>query len=135
MDDEIKGMLLSGITEKEFMVLYLVGLIGFTVRFLAELWAGIRFDRSTPYKFQWRYFAKGGLRMVISMIVLAFVIARFQEFSHYLVDIEFPQPTRVSEGNEPIASIAVGGAFIVGLGLDEIVKRVVKVMANAAKKR
>ena len=135
MDDEVTRMLLSGITEKEFMVFYLVGIAGFGVRFLGELWAGIRLDRNTPFKFQWKYFAKGGLRMVMSMIVLAFVIARFQEFSHYLVDIEFPNPTRIAEGEDPVATITVGSAFIMGLGLDEIVKRVVKGMANVAKKR
>jgi len=135
MDEEVTKLLLSGITQKEFVAFYLMGVTGIVVRFLADLWYGIRMDRNTPYHFQWSYFLKGFLRVVMSLIVMAFVVARFQEFSHLLVDINFPNPTRVSDGNVPVAGITAGSAFLLGLGLDEVLKKLVGLGDRVTKRR
>jgi hypothetical protein len=125
MDEEVVGWLLSGITVKEFWVLYVVGIVGIVARFLFNLWEGIAVDSSTPYTFQFRYFIKGMIRIILSLIFLAVVVARYQEFSHLLVDIELPVPTRWANFEQPVAALTAGAAFILGLGIDEVVKRFV----------
>ena len=62
MDGEVTHMIISGMTLKEFGIYYSMGVLGITIRFLADLWMGIKVDKKTPYKFQWRYFLKGFLR-------------------------------------------------------------------------
>lgn len=127
MEEDVTKMLLQGITVGEFKVLYLVGIIGIIARFLYNLNSGIKKDPDTPYKFQFRFFIKGLSRLVLSLIILALVVARFQEFSHLLVNIEtsFAIPTRLPDGNEIVtaAGITAGGAFGAGLFIDDIVKR------------
>lgn len=128
MDEEVTHLLLSGITTKEFMVFYLMGILGVTIRFLADLWMGIKTDKKTPYKFSWRYFWKGFLRVVLSLMVLAIVIARFQEFSHHLVDVDFKVPTRLAEGDEMIIGMTAGTAIGLGLAIDEVLKKLVGIV-------
>jgi len=128
MDEEITHLLLSGVTTKEFAVYYLMGVLGILIRFLADLWMSIKVDKKTPYKFQWRYFWKGFLRVLLSLMVLAIVIARFEEYSHHLVDIDFAVPTRLPEGQEVIIGITAGTAIALGLAIDEILKKVVGIV-------
>ena len=135
MDDEITGLILSGITTKEFAVYYLMGVLGILIRFLADLWWGIRVDRNTPFKFQWRYFMKGFIRIVVSLLILAIVVARFEEYSHHLVSIDFAVPTRLAEGNSVVVGITTGTAIAIGLGIDEVIKKVVGIGDKVTKKR
>lgn len=129
MDEDVTSMLLQGITGKEFLVFYLVGIVGIIIRFLMNLSTAIKTDSKTPYKFQWRYFVKGLIRLVISFGIMAVIVARFHEFSHHLVNMEpvFNSPTRLPDGIEVevSANITAGLSFTIGLGIDEIVKRIV----------
>lgn len=129
MDEDITRMLLQGITLTEFYVLFFVGIIGILARFLYNVKEGIKRDPNTPQEFRFRYFIKGLSRLSLSLIILALVIARFQEFSYLLVDVDasFTIPTRLSDGNEieVVAGITAGGAFMMGLFIDDIVKRFV----------
>lgn len=125
MDEEITKLLLSGITPFEFKWLFLVGITGIIVRFLVNLYQGIKKDTGTPYKFQFKFLLKGVIRLIISLVFLALIIARFQEFSDKFVDIEFTAPTRLAEGVETVAGLTIWTSFFIGLGIDEIVKRFV----------
>jgi len=114
-------MLLSGITGKEFVVLYLVSIVGIVVRFLYNLWEGITKDIATPFTFQFKFFVKGLIRIIFSLIIMAVVIARFQEFSHLFGSIE----NVIAEGDNATIGLTAGSAFMLGMGVDELVKRVV----------
>lgn len=128
-------MLLYGLTAKEFVVYYLVGIAGIMVRFMINLQEGIMRDRATPFHFEWRYFVKGATRLVVSLAIMAVVVARFKEFSHLLVNIELPAPTRYANGLEPVAGITAGSAFGLGMAIDEVVKRFVHTGHAVIKKR
>ena len=125
-------MFLMGITPTEFKVLYLVGISGIVLRFLFNLGYGVWWDTKTPNKFQFKYFVKGLARIIVSLGIMAIVIARFQELSPYLVDIEFTVPVDLGEGNKATAGITVVGALLIGSGIDDVVKRV---MSRAFKNR
>jgi hypothetical protein len=119
MSEKLTSILLSGLTPDEFLIYYGIALVGIFARWLYNVSNSILFDPSTPYRFSWRFFAKGLIRLLLSFIVMAFVIARFHEFSDHLVDITF-------QGEENIkANITATSAFSIGIGIDEIVKRMV----------
>lgn len=127
MEEDVTRMLLQGITLSEFKLLFLVGIIGIISRFLYNVVEGVKRDPNTPTNFKFRYFIKGLARLVLSLIILALVIARFQEFSHLLVNIDtsFTIPTRLPNGIDVVSSVGItaGGAFGAGLFIDDIVKR------------
>jgi len=139
MDEQVTGLLLDGITAKEFTVFYLVGIAGIAMRFLWNLYQGINLNPETPYKFQFRYFLKGFLRIILSLGFMAVVVARFPEMSDKLIDIDvaFNIPTRLPSGTEvgATAHMTAGLAFIIGLGIDEVVKRFVHSGSVEIKKR
>ena len=122
-------LLLQGLTSQEFLVFYLVGIGGILIRFLINLSNGIKFDKTTPYKFEFKYFIKGLIRIIISFAIMAVVVARFHEFSPQLIDMDviFSSPTRLPAGvsADVSANITAGTAFVLGLGIDEVVKRIV----------
>lgn len=122
MEQEINS-LLQGITPAEFKLMYLVGVSGFVLRFLFNLGYGIWWDPNTPNRPHFRSFIKGFARIIVSLAVMALVVARFADFSHYLVDIEFTVPTRLAEGNDVVAKITFISALGTGLALDDVVKR------------
>lgn len=126
MDTEVTRILLEGITAKEFVIIFLVGIAGILVRFLVNLVNGIRYDPNTDTKFRFKYFIKGLVRLLVSFTVMAAVVARFQEFSYLLVDININSAYLAAQGHEAVAGITPGSAFLIGLGIDEVVKRFVK---------
>ena len=118
MEEDITRMFLQGITLNEFKLLYLVGISGFVLRFLWDFGNGVYRE-----KFQWRKFIQGFSRVLAMLGLMVFVIARFQEFSHYFVDIDFTEPVELPVGVEPKAGITVGTALAIGLFLDDVTKR------------
>ncbi len=134
MFERILDILLVGITKEEFVAFYLLGTGGIIIRFLVDLWYGVRLDTSTPYKFQWPYFLKGFIRVIISLLALAMIIARFQDYSSIFVGIDFPVPTRVAEGTDPVSTLKAGGAVGLGLAMDEILKKMVGLGGRAIKR-
>ena len=129
MDENITDLLIEGLTTKEFLVYYLVGIAGILIRFLVNVSNGIKKDTDTPYKFQFKFFVKGLIRIVISFTIMALVVARFNEFSPMLLDLDvvYSVPTRLHDGvtTQATAGITAGLAFTIGLGIDEVVKRIV----------
>ena len=119
MSEKLTEILLSGLSPDEFIILYLVAVVGIFVRWSYNIVDGVWFDPSTPYTFSFQYFTKGLIRLLTSLIVMAFVIARFYEFSDHVVNIA------TEHNGTGRATITAGGAFMVGLGIDEIVKRLV----------
>ena len=118
MEEDITRMFLQGITLNEFKLLYLVGISGFVLRFLWDFGNGVYRE-----KFQWRKFIQGFSRVLAMLGLMVFVIARFQEFSHYFVSIDFTEPIELPIGVEPKAGITVGTALLIGLFLDDVTKR------------
>lgn len=119
MSDRITELLLAGLTPDEFLIFYAVGIVGIIVRYLYNMLDSILFDPTTPYRWNWLYALKGFIRLLISLIVMAFIVARFYEFSDHIVNITI-------EGRAGVkANITAGTAFTVGIGIDEIVKRLV----------
>jgi len=116
--NEFFEILLDGITYREFVVFYSAGIAGISVRFLLNLSNGINHDKDTPYKFCWQLFWKGGGRVFASLIIMIFVVARFPEYSKIFLNIE-------NGGADAHVNITAGLAFLLGLGIDEILKRVV----------
>ncbi len=138
MDEQIPDMLLQGIPIAEFTMLYLVGISGIIIRFLFNLGYGIWWDPNTPKRFHFPSFIKGLARIIVSLFIMALVIARFSEFSHHLVDVEYNIPTRLPDGVEIMVKITAGAAFITGSVIDDVVKRVMhkggKIVINKMKR-
>ena len=137
MEEQATNMLLQGISFEEFKILYLVGITGIVVRFLFNLGYGIWWDPTTPFYFHFPSFIKGFSRVIVSFIILAVVIARFSEFGHHLVEVDFTNPTRLPAGTEVMVKITAGAAFIAGSVIDDVVKRVmnkgVKIISKSMK--
>lgn len=110
MDEEVAGLLLNGMPLKQFIVFYLIAVGGALIFFLHNLYTSIKEDSSTPMTFKWRYFVKGLIRVVMSLVSLAFGIIFFGEIS--LIIFATDQPVELNALS----------AFLMGVGVDRLWK-------------
>lgn len=120
MEEAAEKILLQGITLIQFKILYLVGVSGIIVRFLYNIASGVWIKKDG---FQLIRFLRGCARVLGSLMFMAVIIARFQEFSHLLVTVEISSPAELPEGVEVVAGITAGSAFSTGMVIDDIFKR------------
>ena len=114
MREQIVENILNGMSIPFFLTMLIMCLAGVLVFFLTDVIEGVRKDRSTPQQFSWHYLAKGTLRLLVGLIVLVVSIVYFGELSKMVFQIKEP--------------LAMNGlvAFFLGMGVDTIVKKVVK---------
>jgi hypothetical protein len=117
MDEEVYKLLLNGMEFKHFIVYYAIGIVGALMFFLSNLFKAIKTDSNTPNIWSWKAFLKGGIRMVLSFVSLAFAIIYFKEFSPFLF----------KTSNEVIVDVNGFSALCLGMGIDGIWKGILKV--------
>lgn len=123
MSQEITDMILNGFGPNQFAVLYIGGVIGALMIFLWNLYEGITLDPKTPFNWSWVHFIRGGIRVVISLVSLAFVILYFDEMSVWFFELE--------PGQEVFLNMK--SAFFLGLGIDGLVKKLMSAGIGGAK--
>jgi len=115
MNEEIAKILLNGMELPFFIAMLIAALLGASVLFLTDVGTAIKRDKTTPGKFNFWYMIKtGGARILVGFIVICVTIVYFGEISKIIFQIE--------------TSLEINGvvAFLIGLGIDTIVKKVVK---------
>jgi len=121
MDEEVAGLLLNGMPFKQFIVFYLVAVGGVLLFFLHNLYKAIKVDTDTPMTFKWPYFIKGLIRVIMSLVSLAFGIIFFEEISMIIFATE-----------QPVELNALS-ALMMGIGVDRLWKGLLGVSNDIAK--
>lgn len=113
MDNEVYQLLLNGMPIKEFLVYYIFGIAGALSFFLYSVWNAINEDSNTPSKFSWKFLLKGTIRVVLSLITLAFVVIYFKQISPFMFDV-----------TNTDVDVKINGfsAFLAGVSIDTIWK-------------
>jgi hypothetical protein len=101
----IVELILSDLTSEEFIAFYLIGFAGIIIRLLIAY-----SNKPKDTKFQWPIFWRNASRTLASLLLLAFLVARFTEFASYLVGIKTGEA----------AGITPGSAFLLGFGIDSL---------------
>lgn len=127
MDEEVYKLLLNGMPFKTFIVFYLSGLAGSLLFFLGNVYKSIKTDPTTPNRWSWRAFIKGGIRVLLSLISLAAAIIYFPDISPILFNID--------NGLELGAMVDINAksAFLLGVGIDRIWKGLLSASESGAK--
>lgn len=115
MEDQVTKILLNGMEVPFFIAMFIAALLGMLVLFLTDVNSAVKRDKSTPGKFSFLYMLKtGASRIIVGLIVISMSIIYFGEISTIVFQIEVP--------------LEINGivAFLLGLGSDTIVKKVVK---------
>lgn len=112
--NEVTQILLNGMSISFFIAMLIASFLGVLVLFLSDVVMAVKYDSRTPKKFEFGYmFKTGAARLIIGIIVLCVTIIYFGEISRVIFQVE-----------EPLAMNG-GVAFLVGLGIDTIVKKAV----------
>lgn len=114
MKEEIAKILLNGIELPFFIAMFIWALAGILVLFLTDVNTAVTKDKTTPPKFNFWFMVKtGAARIIVGLIVISVVIIYFGEISQIIFKIDF--------------QLQINGAiaFLVGLGIDTIIKKVV----------
>jgi hypothetical protein len=109
-----KEILLNGMELDFFFAMLLCALAGVLVFFLSDVQQAVKHDVDTPAKFNFWYMLKtGGARLLMGLIVLCFALVYFPDMSKLVFQIEKP--------------LELNGfvAFLLGIGIDVIVKKIV----------
>lgn len=123
MNEEMQAVILNGMPLGQFVAYYLVGVFGIAFFFLSNLLKAIETDPTTPRTFQWIYFVKGLIRVVLALMALAFGIVYFSELMGYIVDV--PQGAEVE--------ITGFSALLVGISVDQLSKKLVSLSIGSYK--
>ena len=103
-------ILLNGMPLHEFVIFYLVAIGGMLMFFLHNLYTSIKTDINTPITFHWRYFWKGLIRVILSVLSLPAGIVFFGEISLMVFATETP------------AELNALSALLLGIGVDRLWK-------------
>ena len=117
IDPEVAKLLLNGMSFKHFLVYFMIGMIGALMFFLGNLYSAIKTDTGTPFKWSWKAFMKGGIRVLLSLTSLAFSIIYFKEMSPFLFNIT----------GDGIVDVNGFSALCLGIGIDRLWKGVLHV--------
>ena len=127
MDEEVYNLLLNGMPFKHFIVYYVIGVAGGLVFFLGNVYNSIKTDTTTPNHWSWRAFIKGGIRVFLMLITLAFGIVYFPEISPILFNVtDFEMDVAMVDINSK-------SAFLMGIGIDRLWKALLSVSESGAK--
>ena len=117
IDPEVAKLLLNGMSFKHFLVYFMIGMIGALMFFLGNLYSAIKTDTGTPFKWSWKAFMKGGIRVLLSLTSLAFSIIYFKEISPFLFNIT----------GDGVVDVNGFSALCLGIGIDRLWKGVLHV--------
>jgi cell division protein FtsW (lipid II flippase) len=109
-----KEILLNGMSINFFIAMLLCALAGVLVFFLSDVNDAVKYDNRSPNKFNFWYMLRtSGARLLMGLIVLCFAIVYFPDMSKLVFQVEEP--------------LQINGfvAFVMGIGADLIVKKVV----------
>ena len=134
MDEDIYILLLNGMPFREFIVYYVVSLIGALIFVIKDFNVAIYKDPNTPAQFEWKYIGRGLSRIVIGMICLVFGIIYFPELSKHLVTLDMTGLPEDIHAHDIVIDINTLSAFGLGLGVDKLVKKFVGTTIKVFKK-
>ena len=117
MEDEVRTILLNGMPVVEFIAYYLAGLFGAFVWFLIKTLRAISKDPETAGRFQWRYFWRGFVKFILTLIILPWVVIYFEDYGPFIMQGLFGFP-QLAEGQDLLMEINAGSAALIGFFLD-----------------
>lgn len=129
MEQEVYIVLLNGMPLSTFIAYYLIGIGGVLIFFLSNLHTAITTDPNTPNTWSWKAFIKGGIRLTLALITLAFSIVYFKEMAPFLFNIA---PDLITE-NDTIVNINGFSSLLMGIGIDHICKGLISMTYGGAK--
>jgi hypothetical protein len=121
MDEEVYNLVLNEMPFKEFIIYYIFSLAGAVAFFLYSLYQAIKYDNTTPTAFQWKYFAKGAIRVFLTVILIAVAIVFWEQIS--LV---------IFAGEDPV-ELNGWSAFLLGVLSDRLLEGVLGSGQDASK--
>ena len=108
--DEVSNLLLEGMSKAEFVTYYLIAIVGAMLFFMYNLYEQLFLTPGGRQPWSWHKFAKGSLRVVMSLISLIFAVLYFEKASMILFQTESP------------IKLTGWSAFTLGIGFDRIWK-------------
>jgi len=122
--------LLNGMPVDQFFMYLGVALLGVLFYFASRVYIAINKDSQTPNKFQWRYFWRGVIKLVGSLIVLPILIIYFSDAVPFILKwlITIPEEMEI-----PI-QINGWSAFLLGVVADFLVQKAFTILGNMRKK-
>ena len=127
-------ILLNGMPLKEFWVWYLVAMAGALVYLLIRIEQAIRKDPNTPSTFSWRHTARGFIKLIIAMIIIPWGIIYFSDILPILLNF-ITTDALLPEGVELNAEVNGFSAFLIGFGVDYLVRRTMTAAKKLNEKR
>lgn len=127
MDQEVTVLLLNGMPVKTFFVFYFYGVIGILMFYLGSVWKNIDSNPNTPSSFSWKYFLKGTIRIVLSLITLFFIIIYFKDFSPFLFNLpEGANKIDINGFSSLFAGIGIDSTWKMVLGISKTGSQAIK---------
>jgi hypothetical protein len=120
--DEVKEILLNGMSLGHFTGMFLCALAGVLVFFMMQVQNSIKNDKRTPDKFSFKYLLlTSGPRIVIGFICIWAAIAYYGELSVKLLN-----------ATEPLQITGLI-SFLMGFGIDSLIKGILELGKNSTK--
>lgn len=95
-----------------FIAMWIIAMVGVILFFLIGVLRKMNVGSATPNKFSLRLFLKGVIRVIVSVIVIAFAIIYYPELSVQILGA--PEPLEINGMT----------ALLLGLTLDSIIKKI-----------
>jgi len=130
--NESVTILLNGMPLAEFWVWYAVALAGAFVYLMSKVYHAINRDPDTPNTFSWRHLSRGLIKFIVAMILIPWGVIYYSDIFPILVDM-VTMDSLLPEGVQLNAEINGFSAFLVGLGIDYGVHKVLKVAKQVKK--
>lgn len=114
MESDVTKILLNGMELPFFIAMWIIAIAGMIVLFLSDVGDAVKYDSRTPKKFNFWYMLKSGaIRLITGIIVISIVIVYFEDV------------TAVVFNSESAVGIKGFSAFLLGLAVDVVIKKVV----------
>jgi hypothetical protein len=95
---------------------------------------GVRKDPNTPSTFSWRHTARGFIKLIIAMIIIPWGIIYFSDILPILLNF-ITTDALLPEGVELNAEVNGFSAFLIGFGVDYLVRRTMTAAKKLNEKR
>lgn len=90
MENDVSELILNGMPFKEFIVYFGFGMAGLILFFLYSLYKAITTDVTTPRTWNWRAFTKGGIRVILGIILIAISVIFWKQISMFVFAVDTP---------------------------------------------
>lgn len=120
MEDQVREILLNGMSIPKFMAFYLASLLGAFIWLLIKTMEGIAKDPKTPKKFSLKHATKGLIKFVITLLVLPWAILYFPDYGPTILDTLFILPD-----GKTLIELNAGSAFVMGMSIDAFLRKII----------